>query len=248
MILGKKLHTSLFVALLSLAANGCSATAESSSQAGVEKLPPVVMTLESGAKVSVLEVEGDFAKVRSADGKEAYVAWALLQTRSTLDQSSETYTHVLSLSADAFESVPAKLPLQKPRLMHDIVIERLNVNQLYFTEKTHKEVIAPARLLTPLDPETGERCIPALVCHNPNCPAKAQAQGERPYLFVPPSLLSPVQCPACAKAHDPATRTLAERVQYRAWVKPYRLPESAARLKQLAEESRTARSQPALRE
>ena len=242
----KKLHTPLFVALVALAANGCNSTAESSLDAPAE-MPRVAMSLDAGAKVSIVEVDGDFAKVRSADGKEAYVAQTLLQTRSTLDQSSEGYTHVLSAAADAFESVPAKLPPPpKPRLMHDIVIERLNVNQLYLTVKTHKEVIAPAKLMTPLDPETGERCFRALTCRNPDCPGKDMARGERPYLFVPPTIHSPVQCPACAAAHDPATRTLAERAQYRAWVKPYRLPESAARLQQLDAESRTARSQPVL--
>ena len=236
----------LFAALLMcVVAAGCNSTAESSSDAA-GNMPRVALSLEAGAKVNVVEIDGEFARVRSADGEEAYVPTTLLQTRSMLDPSDEAYTHVLSAAADAYETIPAKLPAPKPRLMHDIVLERLNVNQLYLTEKTHKEVIAPAKLLTPLDPETGERCFPALTCHNPDCPGKQQAPGGRPYLFVSSSMHMQVQCPACAEAHDPSTRTPAEHKQYRAWVKSYTLPDSAARLRQLDEERRTARSQPAL--
>ncbi|MCG8587625.1 MAG: SH3 domain-containing protein [Pirellulales bacterium] len=229
--------------LAAIAAAGCNSAAESSPDAPVN-LPQVAMSLDAGAKVNIVEVDGDFAKVRSADGQEAYVLATLVQRRSMLDTSDELYTHVLSAATDAYESAPTKLPPPKPRLLHDIVVERLNVNQLYLTEKTHKEVIAPAKLLTPVDPETGEKCFPALTCYNPDCPGKSDATGERPYLFTTSAAHMKVQCPACARSHAPATRTLAERARYRAWIKPYRLPESAARLEQLEAESRTAHSQP----
>ena len=172
-------NTLLLVALIAVVAAGCNSTAESSLDTSTDA-PRVAMSLEAGAKVSVLEADGEFVKVRSADGEEAYVRATLLQSRSMLDNSDEAYTHVLSTSADAYATVPAKLPEAKPRLMHDIVLERLNVNQLYLTEKTRKEVIAPARLLTPLDPATNERCFPALTCQNPHCPGQKSASGERP--------------------------------------------------------------------
>ena len=233
---------SSFVAIAALTAMGCNSTAESSLDATPD-MPRIAKTLDAGEGVTMVEVDGEFAKVLSSDGEEIYVQATLLQPRSSLDQSDVSYSHVLSTGADAYASEPSTVPPPKPRLMHDIVVERLNVNQLYLTEKTRKEVIAPAKLLTPLDPETGERCFPALTCHNPECPGKQQASGDRPYLFISSSMHMQVQCPACAKSHDPSTRTQAEHVQYRAWVKPYRLPESATRLRQLDEESRTARSQ-----
>jgi hypothetical protein len=103
-------------------------------------------------------------------------------------------------------------------------------------------VIAPARFVAPWDEELGERCFPALTCHNPDCPG--EGRGDRPYLFVVPfkpgGAGGELQCPACAEAFPPATRTPAERNQYRKWVKPYRLPEQAARLEQLDAEIRTS--------
>ncbi|MCG8586045.1 MAG: hypothetical protein MI757_15160 [Pirellulales bacterium] len=233
----------LIANLLMCVAFGCNSSDDHGTNPA--KAPQPSSSVAAEAKVSVMEVDGDMAKVRTTEGKEVYVPKVRLQQRSTLDRSDESFTHVLTATTDAYDERPAAPPKPKVRATKDIVRERLNLNQLYLTEKTRKEVIAPARLMTPWDEESGERCFPALTCENPNCPG--QPSGDRPYLFIVP--FTPggsgpeMTCPACAQIHDPATRTEAERAQYRKWIKPYRLPEQAARLKQLDAEIRESAAQ-----
>lgn len=201
-------------------------------------------TLEAHAQVSLLGTEGELAHVRTADGNEFYIRQDRLQDRSTLDRSDEDYTHVLSAATDAYDEPPAELPIPEPRPTKEVALEGISLNQLYLTEKTLTEVIAPARFMTPWDEELGERCFPALICKKPDCPG--EGNGERPYLFIIPYSPSGgggvMICPACSKERDPATWTEEERAEYykNKWVQPFRLPGQAERLEQLDEEMRAS--------
>ena len=245
--LTKPMKRSLCITLLLCVAIGCGKGGD--EPADKAEPPKPVATVASQAKVTVIETDGKLAKVRTADGKEVFVPKVRLQERSTLDRSAEEYTHVLSAATAAYETA-VELPKPQRRPTKDVAIEQLNVNQLYLSERTMTEVIAPARFMAPWDEELGERCFPALTCENPDCPGEP---GEgRPYLFIvrysPGGSGGEIICPACAEAFDSANWTDEERVQYRKWVKPYRLPEQAARLKQLDDElkasARASRASP----
>jgi hypothetical protein len=220
---------------------GCGSSGDSDPPQPVAK---PAATLEAYAHVSLLGTEGEMAHVRTADGKEFYIRQDRLQDRSTLDRSDEDYTHVLSAAADAYEEPPSELPIPEPRPTKDVALESISLNQLYLSEKTLTEVIAPARFMTPWDEELGERCFPALTCNKPDCPG--EGKGDRPYLFIIP--YSPgggggqMICPACSKGRALSTWTEEERQEYfkNKWVQPYLLPDQAERLEQLEEEMRAS--------
>ena len=141
-----------------------------------------------------------------------------------------------------------------PRTREEIFQERMALPARYFSAKTHQRVIAPAGKGIFVDEETGEICWPALVCNNPDCPGR---QGDEPLLFIEPDSAYYVKpdgtvgydaarakaerhragpCPECARKRDPRTETAEQRQRYIDWVKPYVLPDTAARMKQLDEE------------
>jgi hypothetical protein len=140
-----------------------------------------------------------------------------------------------------------------PSTRDEIFRERLALPAVYFTAKTHKRVIAPASKGLFVDEQTGEVCWPALACHNPDCPGRS---GGEPLLFIEPEAgvyAKPdgtigydrarattnqsvvAGCPACLKKRRPQTETPEQRARYVSWVKPYVLPETAARLAELDE-------------
>jgi len=231
---------SMAALLLACMAVGC--TSDTGPAVPGDEAQPTA-SLEAHTKLSLLGVEGELANVRTADGKEFYVRQDRLQDRSTLDRSDEDYTHVLSAATDAYDEPPAKLPIPEPRPTSEVALERICLNQLYLTEKSRQEVIAPARLMAPWDEEAGERCFPALTCAKPDCPG--EGRGERPYLFIIPFTPSgggEMICPACAELRDPATWTEKARQEYykNKWVRPYRLPGQDAQLKRLDDEMRAS--------
>jgi len=140
-----------------------------------------------------------------------------------------------------------------PLSRDEIFRQRLELPALYLTAKTHKRVIAPMSKGMFVDAETGEICWPALACNNPDCPGR---KAGEPFVFIEPDAGSYVKpdgsigydparaaaervvgpCPQCAKIRDPRTETNAQRQQYISWVRPYVLPETAERMKQLDEE------------
>jgi hypothetical protein len=117
-----------------------------------------------------------------------------------------------------------------------------------------------------IDKATGDLCWPAYMCTNPDCPAKDEGKKGRPFLFIhfdPFLTLKPdgtfereelppgadrnreirargafpdPTCPACAKNRNFARESPQEAQKYLNWVKPYVLPESARRMKELDEE------------
>ena len=116
-----------------------------------------------------------------------------------------------------------------PRTRTEIFKQGLELPGVYLTEKTHKRVIAPTRFGLPfVDPESGETCWPALYCTNPDCPGRRE--GE-PLLFIKTD--ANYACPHCIAKRKLAAETEAVRQQYANWVRPYVLPETAEKLKQL---------------
>jgi hypothetical protein len=153
----------------------------------------------------------------------------------------------LSLLASCSKSEPP------PPSRDEIFQERLELPALYFTAKTHRRVIAPARKGLFIDAQTGEVCWPALACHNPDCPGR---KGDEPLLFIEPDAgvyAKPdgtigydqaraaaqrsvvAGCPECLKKRNLKAETPERRARYVSWVKPYVLPETAARLAELDE-------------
>jgi hypothetical protein len=139
-----------------------------------------------------------------------------------------------------------------PPSRDEIFQERLALPAVYFTAKTHKRVIAPASKGLFIDEQTGEVCWPALACHNPDCPGR---KGDEPLLFIEPDAgvyAKPdgtigydraraakqsvvAGCPECLKKRNLSAETPEQRARYISWVKPYVLPETAARLAELDE-------------
>jgi hypothetical protein len=116
-----------------------------------------------------------------------------------------------------------------PRSRDEIFKQRLTLPALYLTAPSHKRIIAPAGLaLFTKDKETGEMIWPALYCTNPDCPGRRE--GE-PLLFIEPD--AGFACPQCVAKRNRATESAEVRQQYINWVRPYVLPETAKKLKEL---------------
>jgi len=150
------------------------------------------------------------------------------------------------------------------RSFRQIDKERRELPALFLTAETHKEVIAPGNQGTFVDEKTGELCWPAYTCENPDCPG--EEKNGRPHLFIhsdplvkvgsdgeilyteapagqPPDEYIVAQggflvptCPACLKNRKLETETDKERQKYLNWVKPYILPKTLKRQKELDEE------------
>jgi hypothetical protein len=149
-----------------------------------------------------------------------------------------------------------------PRTFREIDDERRALPALYVTVKG-KTSIAPGDSLPFSDKETHDICFPAYHCLNPNCPAKDQIKDGHPFVFghVDPLLrvgpngeLSQIElrqgtdvskerqrlggydvptCPECWKTRNRSSEKEADRQKYQSWVKPYTLPETAQRIKEL---------------
>jgi hypothetical protein len=124
---------------------------------------------------------------------------------------------------------------------------------LYLGKDTGKQVIVAGERGAVVDPETGELCFPAMVCNNPQCPARTSP--DEPVLFIQPDPAYYVQpdgalgfdprrapkswviegCPYCWQLRKPG-ETPAQKRQYLEWVQRYVLPETAAKQKLLDEE------------
>lgn len=141
---------------------------------------------------------------------------------------------------------------KRQRTLEEIDLERRTLPGLYITEKSRTHVIAPRNKGIFVDEATGELAYPAYACQNPDCPGR---KGDEPYLFIhgDPALKagdnnavvrgppvhtgqpSPV-CPACLAERDLKNETPQQKMQYLMWARPYLLPESAARAKELEAE------------
>ncbi len=140
--------------------------------------------------------------------------------------------------------------------------ERMKLPRLYLTAETRSRVIAPTDKGVFVDEASGEICWPTLVCNAPNCPGKA-ADGK-PLVFIAPDPCTfkkpdgtlgydPAReslgekysgaCPECLKIRDLGTETPQQRQRYIKWVRPYVLPETARRLKQLDEQRQHRREE-----
>jgi hypothetical protein len=131
---------------------------------------------------------------------------------------------------------------------------------LYITE-SGKSITASSGKGPFVDDATGEIAWPAIACNRPDCPGRKSA--DEPFLFISPDPAMYVaadrsikfdaeraknapphagQCPECWKQRNLASETTDEQQQFRNWVAPYVLPQTAERLADLeAERKRRAR-------
>jgi hypothetical protein len=121
------------------------------------------------------------------------------------------------------------------RPSEDIFEDQLALPAVYLTEKTHKKIIAPQGKGKFIDEKTGETCWRALTCHNPDCPR--EPDGDEPFLFLETDT-GTTACPKCLTKRNLKTETPRQKQQYVNWVRPYVLPETAKRQKELDEERR----------
>jgi hypothetical protein len=155
-----------------------------------------------------------------------------------------------------------------PRPASLITDERRSLPALYITEKTGQERILPGNTDILVDEETGEICYRAYACTRDDCPGKDKRPDGRPFLFIhiDPTLeampdgtvnhrkvnsaaeyerlvkqygnfLLPT-CTECAKTRNLKTESKEVKQEYMLSVKPYVLPETAERMKELDEEHR----------
>jgi hypothetical protein len=150
----------------------------------------------------------------------------------------------------------------QPLTPEDILREQLEVDTLYLTEDG-REVIAPGTSEGVIVfPGTSDLAWPAMTCENPDCPG--EGEGDRPFVFPWPDPFKYVDddgniqlrdpesdedfklmeqfgeqcCPACLPTRNRSRESIDEQIQYKSWVVPYVLPESAKRLKELEEQKR----------
>jgi len=142
---------------------------------------------------------------------------------------------------------------KEPRTSDDIFQDQMQLPTVYFTAETNTRVIAPQGNSLFVDETTGELAWPAMACHNPDCPGRGP-DGEMHLFICPqpgyyaepdgsvgydPSRASTTAvktaglCPECLKGRNPNRLTQDERQQFINWVRPYVLPETAARIHEL---------------
>ena len=154
------------------------------------------------------------------------------------------------------------------RTLEAIEADKRDIPALYLTEKTNKEVMAPAGLGLHVDKATGELCYQPHECTNPDCPGRS-ADGK-PMLFVHRNVLvslgadgqfvyeqvpagnEPAKyieskgghllptCPKCLEQRNLAGETEAQRKQYQSWVRPFVSPETEKRRAELEAEYQEA--------
>jgi uncharacterized protein YgiM (DUF1202 family) len=228
----------LLLAALALAAAGC----HRATGAG-ERSTPIVPAaqLSAGEKVQVLQDDGQFSQVRTRSGLEVYVPSGLLKHRNTSQASTdESFTHQVVQAADCFDTRPAEVTWQEPRSLEEIEAEETALNNLFLTERTHREVIAPRN--SPelfVDGQTGEPCWPAFECTHPQCPGERTAGRPHP-VFIHPDrdTRNYVFCPYCLALRNLKAETDADRIQWSRNVRLYELPELRRRRAELDNERR----------
>lgn len=157
---------------------------------------------------------------------------------------------------------------KKPRTLEQIEAEQRALPALYLTEKTLKEVRAPADKGAFVDEETGEICYRAYECTREDCPGRS-ADGK-PYLFIHRDVLMSVgddgkfvweqipagkdpqqyirskggqmapTCPKCLEKRDLDNESDEQKQEYLQSVRLYELPEIAKRREELEAEYQEA--------
>jgi hypothetical protein len=144
-------------------------------------------------------------------------------------------------------------PPPPTRSVDEIFAEQRQLPVLYLTESGER-ITAPGGKGVFVDPKSGKLAWPALACNRPDCPGRTK---DEPVLFIAPDPAMYVgddgkiafdpkrdpgpqpgfgQCPACWKTRHLSEETSARQQQFRAWVAPYVLPETARRLAELETE------------
>lgn len=136
-----------------------------------------------------------------------------------------------------------------PRPMAEIRRDILWQPALYQAPKSGKQIRAPRSAGVVFDKATGELCWPILVCQNPNCPGR---QDNQPFRFIAPdpdvkvtsngeleikettdNRIDLDNCPKCLPKRNLDGEFDVNRDQYANWIRPYELPKTAERLKEL---------------
>ena len=205
--------------------------------------PEVEARLEAQTPVVLVKVEGETALVETEGGEQYYVERSVVQSRRTDMKVQEgNYTHVLSTSTNAYIENPIVPPKEEPRTRQEISAEQSSLNRLFLTAKTNRRILAPSQTATFVDPVTGEPAWPAFTCHNSKCPKRGTE--DEPYLFIFSDREQRQTCPACAEENDPDSFSTRELRRYLSWTRPYTLPETARRIKELdAERKRASKRQ-----
>lgn len=152
------------------------------------------------------------------------------------------------------------------RSLQEVEQEMRSLDVLYLTAESGARITAPATRGVFVDEGTGELCYPAYTCVNPDCPGGKS--GEQPFLFIhrdvmlragpggtvvrdefPPGR-NPLEviesrggfanptCPACWEQRRGVAETPARRQQFVEWARPYTLPRTEVRRRQLEAEYR----------
>ncbi|MCG8583958.1 MAG: hypothetical protein MI757_04510 [Pirellulales bacterium] len=244
----QRFHATWFAGVVACVLPGCDSSAKSTppsvnaAEVTAENWDEIAdRDLTAGTPVELLDVAGGYARVRLGDRSETFIprsALVSLTTKQMVELSSGA-THRIAGELTSFTSAPSHVP--PPRRIVEITAERLNLNCLFLGTQSGREVIAACSQEETTDPQTGERCLRAYECANPNCPG--EGTSERPYLFGAGrehARGGGISCPACLAIRDLNQESEQQRIQYIIWPRPYELPETTARIKQLAEERRRA--------
>lgn len=119
----------------------------------------------------------------------------------------------------------------RPRPTQQIIVEQAALPQLYMSAKGNRR-IEPGNKGAFVDATTGEKFYRAVVCANPNCPGRSNAE---PFLFVVPDDRVD-ECPECAKPRRGKKESPEEKARYSSYIQHYILPESRPRYEQLQKE------------
>ncbi len=149
-----------------------------------------------------------------------------------------------------------------PPSTEELFQQQMDLPAVYLTSVTGTRIIAPSRDNPFVDPKTGEVAWLAMSCENPDCPGRT---AEEPFLFIAPNmgvrisadgtftsdprqgkpfavappnapfLITPFGCPQCMTLRKVGSESAAQKQKYNAWVRPYVLPETAKKMKELDE-------------
>jgi hypothetical protein len=155
----------------------------------------------------------------------------------------------------------------RQRTLEEIEADQRTLPTLYLTEKSNKQIVAPANRGLFVDEATGEICYQPFECLHPQCPGKS---GDKPVLFVHRDVLvslgpdrkfvyqpvpadvdfeefirskggQPVPtCPHCLKNRKLESETPEEKLAYQKSVRPYEMPETTKRREELKQEHQQA--------
>jgi len=210
-----------------MSAIGCGSSSEAEVDTPVTK--QAAKRVEANEEVTVLARSGARTFVQTADGAKGYVP----TDRLRIEGSAGVITEASELDVQTTTTEP-----NVPRPIVEINRERGQLDILYLSADGNREFLRPKSVGPFVDPESGQTCWPAITCLNEVCSGLSAGNSRSAF----PGILFHVTVEANGAHKKGDTRPQAGLVcpacGEKERLRPYVLPETSERLKELAEEHR----------